>query len=179
MNRGIAAVECRKTGQAGFLLLHGVRTEFGLCSNTLKSNLYVSGVLVLSVTNRRLILTFIPLVESSQRHPSDRFPAQFRLFRLIINKVMLVYFSDDFVTVLFCDVLTQSICFRSVNLIRSIDHLYQSNGDLILYYSRHFGVQNGSLQAEILLHVLDFELKQFTESITIITMGARNRLLLL
>ena len=41
-------------------------------------------------------------------------------------------------------------------------------------YSHHFGVQNGSLQAEILQHVLDFELKQFTESITMITMGARN-----
>ena len=36
-----------------------------------------------------------------------------------------------------------------------------------------------STQAEILLHVLDFELKQFTEAITMITMGARNRLLLL
>ena len=92
---------------------------------------------------------------------------------------MLVYFLVDFVTILFCDVLTQSVCFRSFNLIRSIDHLYQSNGDLILCYSRHFGVQNRTLQAEILLHVLDFELKQFIESTTMITMGARSRLILL
>ena len=106
-------------------------------------------------------------------------PVQFRFNRLIINKVMLVYFCVDFVTVLFCIALTQSVCFRSFNLIRSIDHLYQSNGDLILCYSRHFGVQNGSLQAEILQHVLDFELKQFTESITKITIGTRNRLSLL
>ena len=84
---------------------------------------------------------------------SDECPAQFRFNRLIIKKVMLVYFLDDFVTVLFCIALTQSVCFRSFNLIRSIDHLYQSNGDLILCYSRHFGVQNGSLQAEILIHV--------------------------
>ena len=160
-------------------MLHRVRTEFCLCGNTSKPNFHVSVVLVLSFTTRPLILTSIPLVESSCRHPSDGFPAQFRLFRLIINKVMLVYFLDDFVTVLFCDVLTQSICFRSFNLIISINHLYQSNGDLILYYSRHFGVQNRSLQAEILLHVLDFELKQFTESITMITMSARNRLVLL
>ena len=74
---------------------------------------------------------------------------------------MLVYFLNDFVTVLFCIALTQSVCFRSFNLIRSIDHLYQSNGDLILCYSRHFGVQNGSLQAEILIQVYELLTKLF------------------
>ena len=68
-------------------------------------------------------------------HPSDGFPAQFLSNRLTINKGMLVYFLVDFVTVLFCYVLTQSVCFWPFNLIRLIDHLsYQSNGDLILCY---------------------------------------------
>ena len=82
-----------ENGLAGFQLLHGVRTEFCLCSHSSKSSLYVSGVLVLSVTTSRLILTFIPMVEPSWRHPSDRFPAQFRLFRLIIDKDMLILIS--------------------------------------------------------------------------------------
>ena len=92
---------------------------------------------------------------------SDERPAQFRFNRLIIKKVMLVYFLNDFVTVLFCIALTQSVYFWSFNLIRSIDRSHQSNGDLILCYSHHFGVQNGSLQAEILTQVHELLIKLF------------------
>ena len=118
-------------------------------------------VLVPYITTNRLILTLVPLVESSCMWLSDERPAQFRFNRLIIKKVMLVYFLDDFVTVLFCIALIQSVCFWSFNSIKSIDHSYQSNGDLMLCYTAICGVQNESLQAEILTQVYELLTKLF------------------
>ena len=78
-------------------------------------------------------------------------PVQFRFNRLIINKVMLVSFLDDFVTVLFCIALIWSVSFWSFNLLRLMNHSYQSNKDSMLCFSHQFGVQNGPLQAEVLI----------------------------
>ena len=115
-----------------WFFLQRLRIKFGLCRHTSKPNFHVSGVLVPSLTTSRLIFTLVPLVEYSCSHPSGGFPAQFWFNRLINDKVMLLYFFDDFVTVLFCIALAQSICFRSFNSFGSIGYFREHSPAIFL-----------------------------------------------
>ena len=92
---------------------------------------------------------------------SDELPAQFWFNMLIINKVILVYFLDYFLTVLFYIGLIWSVLFLSLKFPISIDHSYQSNGGSILCNWHHFGVQNWPLQAEILIQMYELLTRLF------------------